>query len=59
MEDFLGTLSLHFALTQPRATTPATEFVPQLLDDARRGRGNCPRKAESFEVREVLLAPDI
>lgn len=37
VEEFLGNLSLHFALTQPRATTPATDFVPQLLDDARRG----------------------
>ena len=42
VEDFLGTLSLHFALTQPRATTPATDFVPQLLDDARRVMGSCP-----------------
>jgi len=48
VEDFLGTLSLHFALTQPRATTPATDFVPQLLDDARRVMGSYPQMTEGF-----------
>lgn len=34
VEDILGTLSVHFALTEPRATTPDTEFIPGLLDEA-------------------------
>lgn len=32
VEDFLGSVSLHFALTHPRPTTSETDFVPARLD---------------------------